>query len=71
MYRVQTEIQCYCWYRFLTVETPNQMYKTRRTQKTMQGEGFATLALKTKELNTAIYSPFHKVPITSLSIIDM
>ena len=37
----------------------------------MQGEGFATLALKTKELNTAIYSPFDKVPVTSLTIIDM
>ena len=36
-----------------------KLYKTRPTQKIMQGEGFATLVLKTKEFNTAIYGPFH------------
>ena len=46
-----------------------KLYKTRPTQKTMEGEGFATLVLKTKQLlHTAMYS---QVPITSLSIIDM
>ena len=35
-----------------------KLYKTSPTQKTMEGEGFATLVLKTKQLlHTAMYSP--------------
>ena len=48
MGRVQTEIQCYCWERFLRVETPNQIVQNKANPENNAKGRFCNASIENK-----------------------